>query len=140
MPRASELPIQTGYLRVRRNILESLERTNLKYIFLDFASGSIYTSWGVIYDGTNGGTVALIDNPNAIFTGSDRVATTPVPFTSPTPGPGPGNASIYISSDGTHPWGGSTSDHNGLDSGYCYLSLCIWNAVKQALDAHTDYN
>lgn len=138
MPDSAEVVIQNGILGVRNKVVSKLAETKLKYIFLDFATGSIITSWGVIYDGTNGDTLALTNNPNAIFTGSGFAATTPVPFTSPTPGAQPGNASIYISSDGTHPWGGNTSNFNGLDSGYAYLSKCIWAAVKVALDAYID--
>ena len=130
-PQANQVVAQPKYKLMNRAILEALIANNLNYIFLDTLTGSIETSWGTVFDGSQyniGGSVN--NNPNAVFTGSGNIF-----------GTGLGNTFLYIMPDNTHPTttafsgpGGTPSKNFGLDSGRAYLSKWVYNSVKQAIN------
>jgi hypothetical protein len=128
-PQATQVTTQPGYKAVNDALKERLERSSLSYIYLDALRGSILTSWGTVFDGSQFDINNNEDNnPNAVFTGSGNVT-----------GSGAGNTYLYISADSTHPTTASAAVVAGLPgtaSGIAYLSKWVYHCVKSAINAY----
>lgn len=141
-PQANQVVAQPKYTTMNNAIKAALAANGLSYIFLDTLTGSIVTSWGTVFDGSQynlvntGAESDVHNNPNAVFTGSGHTINDGSAGVSPTIGVGAGNSNLYISTDLTHPTLGSNSSNNGLDSGRAYLSKWVYNSVKQAVMAY----
>ena len=123
-PQANQVVAQPKYKLMNKAILEALVANNLNYIFLDTLTGSIETSWGTVFDGSQYNIGGVVDNnPNAVFTGSGNIL-----------GTGLGNTYLYIMPDNVHPTDSRYSKNFGLDSGRAYLSKWVYNSVKQAIN------
>lgn len=139
-PSAALVVSDVKYKNVNNKILESISKYGNQYIFLDTLTGSIKTSWGLLFDGSKYNltlTNSINDvnnNPYALFTGSGHVIADGSHGVSPTPGTGDGNSNLYISEDGTHPTISDNSEFYGLDSGKCYISKWIYEKVKLAIN------
>ena len=123
-PQANQVVAQPKYKIMNNAILDALIANNLNYIFLDTLTGSIKTSWGTVFDGSQYNIGGIVDNnPYAVFTGSGNIS-----------GTGLGNTYKYIMPDNVHPTDSRYSNNFGLDSGRAYLSKWVYNSVKQAIN------
>jgi len=123
-PQANQVVAQPKYKIMNNAILDALIANNLNYIFLDTLTGSIETSWGTVFDGSQYNIGGIVDNnPNAVFTGSGNIL-----------GTGLGNTYKYIMPDNVHPTDSRYSRNFGLDSGRAYLSKWVYHSVKQAIN------
>lgn len=123
-PQANQVVGQPKYKLMNNAILDALVANNLNYIFLDTLTGSIKTSWGTVFDGSQYNIGSIVDNnPNAVFTGSGNIL-----------GTGLGNTYLYIMPDNIHPTDSRYSKNFSLDSGRAYLSKWVYNSVKQAIN------